>query len=182
MSKKETWAKFCPSPAATYSVMASPSSLSCENRNPGETGRVVTRVRSEEITSAKPMKKAPTLAEASPYKSVADELEALRRTFRGATQSYAERIDAEIGGLHERVVAAGTVAARHEKEEGAAATRPSASTQNRKARTLARVHELRDMLTLLRTMQVKPAEGRRKDLKKIESVIQDLQLLSAKWG
>ncbi len=170
--------------------MVSPSSLSCENRNPGENERVVTRVRSEEVTPAKPMKKAPTLAEASPYKSVAEELAALRRTFRGVTQRYAERIDAEIGGLHERVVAAGTTAAQHEKEDGQGtelaakppSARPSASTQNRKARALARVHELRDMLTLLRTMQVKPAEGRRKDLKKIESVIQDLQLLCAKWG
>ena len=135
------------------------------------------------------MKKAPTLAEASPYKSVAEELETLRRTFRNVCQQYAARVDTEIVALHDQVIAAGTVAADQEKAEqppaGAAPrpapARPSVSTQDRQARAREKVHEVRDMLTLLRTLQIKPAEGRRKDLKKIESVIEDLHGLTAKW-
>ena len=38
------------------------------------------------------------------------------------------------------------------------------------------------MLTLLRTLEVKPEAGRRKDLKKIESLVEDLRLLSERWG
>ena len=135
------------------------------------------------------MKKAPTLAEASPYKSVAEELKSLRRTFRNVCQRYAARIDSEIAGLHDQVVAAGTVAAGEEKADGQAMlavrpmpSKPSASSRTRRARVLTQVHELRDMLTLLRTLPVRPADGRRKDLKKIESVIEDLRSLTAKWG
>lgn len=128
------------------------------------------------------MKKAQPLAEASPYKSVAEELETLRRTFRGICQSYTARVEDEIGGLRERVIAA---AASQEKADVApkpSTARPSAATQRKNARATTRFHELRDMLTLLRTLQLKPVEGRRKDLKKIESVVEDLRLLAAKWS
>ncbi len=132
------------------------------------------------------MKKAPTLAEASPYKSVADELETLRRTFRSICQRYTERVETEIGGLRDRVVAAGADASDQEKAEvvakPVATAKQSVATQRKHARATARFHELRDMLTLLRTLQLKPAEGRRKDLKKVESVVEDLRLLAAKWG
>ena len=132
------------------------------------------------------MKKAPTLAEASPYKSVAEELETLRRTFRSLCQRYTERIEIEIGELRDRVIAVGTAAASEEKSEPVPRPSPagkqSPATQRKHARATARFHELRDMLTLLRTMQLKPEEGRRKDLKKVESVIEDLRLLAAKWG
>ncbi len=141
--------------------------------------------RSLSIEPAKPMKKAPTLAEASPYKSVAEELETLRRTFRGICQRYTERVETEIGGLRDRVISAGTVAAGQEKTD--ALSRPSAgrqsvATQRKHAHATAQFHDLRDMLILLRTLQLKPAEGRRKDLKKVESVVEDLRLLAAKWG
>lgn len=136
------------------------------------------------------MKKAPSLAEASPYKSVAEELETLRRAFRGICQRYTERIETEIVELRERVVAAGTVAAAREKANGQAVVvvagplspKPSVAMRNKQANALTRVHELRDMLTLLRTLQLKPTEGRRKDLKKVESVIEDLRLLAMKWA
>ena len=127
------------------------------------------------MSAIKPMKKAPTLAEASPYKSVADELEILRGMFREACQRYAERVEAEIARLRERVVATGAAAAAQEKLAKAA-------TRNKQTGTLEKVHDLRDMLTLMRTMQIKPAEGRRKDLKKIESVLEELQVLSKGWA
>ena len=125
--------------------------------------------------SATPMKKAPTLAEASPYKSVAEELETFQRMVREICHRYAERIEGEIGQLRDRVVAAGTVAAVREKSAGN-------TTRYQRDGALERVHELRDMLALLRNLPIKPAEGRRKDLKKVESVIEDLQSLAAKWG
>ena len=142
------------------------------------------------------MKKAPTLAEASPYKSVAQELEALRGMFRLACRQYTERVEMEIIRVREQVVAAGMQAAEREKAlagkslvgagKTAGSTRSSGGTgtarQAKAEDELAQLRDLRDMLTLLRTMQIKPQEGRRKDLKKIESVISDLELLAAQWG
>lgn len=133
------------------------------------------------------MKKAPPLAEASPYKSVAQELETLRSAFRLACRQYTERVEMEIIRVHEQVVNAGITAAEKEKVSlgrttaGARAAK-SETAQIKAADALAQVHDLRDMLTLLRTMQVKPQEGRRKDLKKIETIIDDLALLTAGWG
>ena len=130
------------------------------------------------------MKKAPTLAEASPHKSVAQELETLRAAFRLACRQYSERVEMEIIRVREKVVSAGVTAAEQEKVDLArpvSANRPAragTAAQTKAAGTLAQVHDLRDMLTLLRTLQVKPQEGRRKDLKKIETVINDLALLS----
>ena len=45
----------------------------------------------------------------------------------------------------------------------------------------AKIRDLRDMLTLLRHRQLKPDKGRRKDLKKIESVVNDLAMLIENW-
>ena len=135
------------------------------------------------------MKKAPTLAEASPYKSVAQELEILRNAFRLACRQYSERVEMEIIRVREQVVNAGQTAAEKEKAELArpvGAARPArvggVAAQAKAADALAQVHDLRDMLTLLRTMQIKPQDGRRKDLKKIETAINDLALLTAGWG
>ena len=44
------------------------------------------------------------------------------------------------------------------------------------------LYDLRDMTTLLRTLDVKPLAGRRKDLKKIESLVDELRLLVERWG
>lgn len=137
------------------------------------------------------MKKAVTLAEASPYKSVAQELETLRGMFRLACRQYSERVEMEIIRVREQVVNAGIQAAGREK---AALSRPAvtgrpvpvkagrATPDSHAMDALAQLHDLRDMLTLLRTMQIKPQEGRRKDLKKIETIISDLVLLTAGWG
>ena len=130
------------------------------------------------------MKKAPTLAEASPYKSVAQELETLRGMFRLACRQYTERVEMEIIRVREQVIAAGTLAADRENALPTRTTAKRRGTAIGKAKTadpLAQVRDLRDMLTLLRTMQIRPQEGRRKDLKKIETVISELKLLTAGW-
>ena len=95
--------------------------------------------------------------EASPSKAVVSELQDLRAELREAASSYAARLDAEI----ERVRAA--VEASGEKAAG------------------TKVRDLRDMLTLLRHRQVRSDKGRRKELKKIESVIGDLAMLIENW-
>jgi rubrerythrin len=96
-------------------------------------------------------------SEASPSKAVVSELQDLRAELREAASSYAARLDAEI----ERVRAA--VEASTDKAAG------------------AKVRDLRDMLTLLRHRQVRADKGRRKELKKIESVIGDLAMLIENW-
>ena len=39
------------------------------------------------------------------------------------------------------------------------------------------LHQLRDLTILVRKRKLKPEKGRRKDLRKIDSIIEDLQLL-----
>jgi len=97
--------------------------------------------------------------EASPSKAVFSELQDLRAELREAASSYAARLDSEI----ERV--------RVAVETGATGSNVSS----------AKIRDLRDMLTLLRHRQIKADKGRRKDLKKIESVVSDLAMLIENW-
>ena len=46
---------------------------------------------------------------------------------------------------------------------------------------LAQIRDLRDMLTLCRTLDLKPEKGRRKDLKKIDSLLEELHLMIKSW-
>jgi hypothetical protein len=96
-------------------------------------------------------------SEASPSKAVVSELQDLRAELRESASSYAARLDAEIERVSKAVETAGV---------------KSAGTQ---------IRDLRDMLTLLRHRQLKPDKGRRKDLKKIESVVNDLAMLIENW-
>ena len=136
----------------------------------------------------------PTM-EASPYKSTAEELAALRKPFRLACRSYLERVEMEIIRIHEQVVTAGMAASAGESRKptspsGARSRINGASAPNGRAangvsaasRAQSEIADLRDMLTLLRTLEIKPEAGRRKDLKKIESLVEDLRVLSERWG
>ena len=124
------------------------------------------------------MKKETPPAEASPFKSAVEELDALRKTFRVAAREYAERVDMEINRLRERVAAAGEVYQAHDKAKAAEGTRGRATV---KYDANSQFHDLRDMLTVLRTLEVKPAAGRRRDLKKIEATVEDLRVLIERW-
>ncbi len=115
--------------------------------------------------------------QASPYKSAAEELDALRKNFRLASQHYAKRIDMEIIRLRERVAGAG------EEQRNADDKKPARRGGTRQAGPgNSQFHDLRDMTTLLRTLEIKPTAGRRKDLKKIESLVEELRLLVERWG
>ena len=96
-------------------------------------------------------------SEASPSKAVVSELQDLRAELRESASSYAARLDVEIERVSKAVETAGA------KSSG------------------AKIRDLRDMLTLLRHRQLKPDKGRRKDLKKIESVVNDLAMLIENW-
>ena len=97
--------------------------------------------------------------EASPAKSVVEALEALQGEFRGVLQCYAARIDDEIARVQKAVL---VEAAKKKPAPG-------------------RMHDLRDMLTLLRKASIKPGKARRKELKKIDDLIGDLTMLIEHW-
>lgn len=92
-------------------------------------------------------------------KSVVEELETLRSDFRASLEAYATRIESEITAI-----------------------RTAVEKDGKKAKVAsARMRDLRDMLTLLRKFQIKPEKGRRKDLKKLDSLVGDLTLLIESW-
>ncbi len=97
--------------------------------------------------------------ESSPTKSVSGELDRLRAEFRAALESYATRIEEEISGVQQRVEA----------------------LESKKKIPPAKLRDIRDMLTLLRKFSIKPEKGRRKDLKKIDSLVGDLSMLVEHW-
>lgn len=97
---------------------------------------------------------------ALPLQTVAEELAFLRKTFRDLVGTYAAQLEAEITQLH------------------AAVTADSAS---RKKLPASRTSDLRDMLMQLRSLEVKPAKGKRRDLKKIENLVEALRLIVDRW-
>lgn len=100
-----------------------------------------------------------TPSEALPLKAVADELAFLRKTFREVLAAYANHIEGEIVALREAV---------------------QMVTQAKRV-PAGRVHDLRDMLMLLRGFKVKPAKGKRRDMKKVEVLIEELRRTVDGW-
>lgn len=132
---------------------------------------------SDALMAEAPPPAAEGSAQASPYKSAAEELDALRKTFRLACQHYAKRIDMEIIRLRERVAWAGE---RHLMADNKRGTRRPGAKSSGSGQS--HLYDLRDMTSLLRTLDVKPVAGRRKDLKKVESLVEELRLLVERWG
>ena len=97
---------------------------------------------------------------ALPLQTVAEELAFLRKTFRDLVGTYAAQIEGDVTQLHAAVMAD---AASKKKLPG------------------SRVTDLRDMLMLLRSLEVKPAKGRRRDLKKVETLVEDLRAIVDRW-
>ena len=127
------------------------------------------------------MKKALLPVEASPFKSAIEELDTLRKAFRTACRHYAERVDMEIIRLRERVATAAEVYHGNDKGKAAAGMR-GRSRVGAAADPNLQLRDLRDMLTVLRTLEVKPQAGRRRDLKKMEAAVEDLRMLIERWG
>lgn len=97
--------------------------------------------------------------EVSPMKSVAEELDFLRKTLHECLNAYETRVEADLSQIREAVL-----------EQAKNPKLPP-----------SKIRDLRDMLTLCRTLDLKPEKGRRKDLKKIDSLIEELQLMVKNW-
>lgn len=87
-------------------------------------------------------------------KHLESELQLLRRDLRATVRAYATRL--EIG-----------------LAESAAALNSYKPTEEL---SRERLHQVRDLTIALRNRKVKPEKGRRKDLRKIDSLITDLHL------
>jgi len=92
-------------------------------------------------------------------KSVAEELQFLQKALRECIDVYTSRIEGQIGQIRKKVLEQ----AKNPKDS---------STYLR---------NLRDMITLCRTLDIKPEKGRRKDLKKIDLLVGELHLMIQNW-
>jgi hypothetical protein len=95
----------------------------------------------------------------SPMKSLAEELDFVRKSFRESIQTYSARVEAQLTQIRDTVLAQTKI--------------PQLPP--------AQIRDLRDMITLCRTLDLKPEKGRRKDLKKIDSLLEDLHLMIQGW-
>lgn len=143
------------------------------------------------------MKTTSAFSEASPYKSVVEELERLRKTFRSLNQRYTVRIETEINELRIAVLSAAQTAPDKDSNGSAAGSEPLVASAKRKqavgkrsskavsetpGRQINEFHDLRDMLTLLRTFEVDPGVAKRRDFKRVENMLEELQLLARHWA
>ena len=95
------------------------------------------------------------------HKAVAEELAFLRKNFRDLIATYATQVEAEITSLHIAITA----------DAGSKKRLPS-----------SRAHDLRDMLSLLRSLDFKPNKGRRRDMKRVESLVADVRAIVETWA
>jgi len=96
---------------------------------------------------------------ASPMKSAGEELDFLRKIFREIIASYAHRIEGEIAQIREAVGA----------------------EEKKKKLSSSRLRDARDIITLIRTLDVKTEKGRRRDLKKIDVLLEELNRFVENW-
>jgi len=92
-------------------------------------------------------------------KSLAEELDFVRKSFRESIDVYSTRVETQLTQIRDAVLK---------------------QTKNSKLPS-AQIRDLRDMITLCRTLDLKPEKGRRKDFKKIDSLLEELQLLIQTW-
>jgi hypothetical protein len=105
-------------------------------------------------SSAKPKAK-----DLLPTRSLVQELTFLRQSFREIINHYTIGVESEMA----QIVA--LVTAENEK----------------KIVPTDRVKEMRDMLMLLRGLEIKTAKGRRRDLKRIETLVAELRTIAERW-
>lgn len=94
-------------------------------------------------------------SETSPVKVLQTELEKLRRDLRATVRAYAARLEIDLA---ESRAALGSLNPVEELSR-------------------ERLHELRDLMIHVRKRRLKPEKGRRKDLRKIDSLIEDVRIL-----
>jgi hypothetical protein len=90
--------------------------------------------------------------EISPVTMLTDELISLRRDLRKTVRAYTARLELDLA-------------------ESAAAV---ALSKRADSLSRERLHDIRDLTIMMRKRKLKPEKGRRKDLRKIDSLIRDL--------
>ena len=110
------------------------------------------------MKTQKPKKKEKT-PDALPIKPVLDELTFVRKSFRDLAAQYTAQIEGELALVRESVA---TVATR--KKIPASCARG-----------------MSDLLLLLRGLEIKPGKGRRRDFKKIETLVDELRHIVDGW-
>jgi hypothetical protein len=109
------------------------------------------------MTSMKNKKNArPRSVSTSPVKVLETELEKLRQDLRATVRAYAARLEINLA----------------ESRAALGSLKPAEELSRE------RLNELRDLMIHVRKRKLKPEKGRRKDLRKIDSLIEDLQLLA----
>ncbi len=95
-----------------------------------------------------------------PTDAILSDLAVLRRTVHVLLDAQRRRMDAGLDEIEARV----------------------SKLSKAKKFPEGRSRDTRDMLALLRGSKVNPAKAKRKDLKKLEEVLEDLQMLTEDWG
>jgi hypothetical protein len=93
--------------------------------------------------------------ETSPVHVLDTELSKLRRDLRATVRAYAARLEIHLA----------------ESRAALSSLKPAEDLPRE------RLHELRELMIHVRKRRVKPEKGRRKDLRKIDSLIEDVRLL-----
>ena len=94
--------------------------------------------------------------EISPVTMLKDELDAVRRDLRRTIRAYAARLELDLA------------------ESIAAVTRYKPAEDLSRER----LHDIRDLTIMMRKRKLKPEKGRRKDVRKLDSLIHDLHSIA----
>jgi len=97
--------------------------------------------------------------EVSPMKSLAEELGFVRKSFRESIDVYSTRVETQLTKIRDAVL-----------EQAKNPKLPP-----------AQIRDLRDMITLCRSLDLKPEKGRRKDFKKIDTLVEELEIMVQNW-
>ena len=88
-----------------------------------------------------------------------EELVFVRKALHDTASHFVARLDGELNAIREAV----------------------ASIASQKKVPEERVKSLRDLLLVLREVEVRPEKGRRRDLKRIEGAVKEMRLLVESW-
>jgi len=97
--------------------------------------------------------------ESSPVTMLAGELAILRRDLRTTIRAYAARLEIDL-----------------------AESMAAVSSKRAEALSREQLHDIREMTIMVRKRKLKPEKGRRKDLRKIDSLIRDLHSITHPAG
>jgi len=94
--------------------------------------------------------------EVSPVTMLTDELDSVRRDLRRTIRAYVTRLELDL---------AESIAAVTRYKRGEELSRE-------------RLHDIRDLTIMMRKRKLKPEKGRRKDVRKLDSLIRDLHSIA----